>query len=91
MAPYQDLHFWPAVYTWPALLACSVQLFKLSVLPASPKWADSAALTTISRLRNIFLKYTARNIQLHCFLSHGSYLGKLDPIALELGMCGPLQ
>ena len=88
-----------------ALLTYSVHLFKLSVLLASQAGRSQQlldrvvqgtveehhALSSIRRLRQVFLQHTARHIELHCVPSHGSHPDIADPFAFELGIGCPLQ
>ena len=90
-----------------ALLAgrVRVHLLKPSVLPASKAdrsqqlfnrivqraVEENHALGAIGRLGKVFLQYTARHIELHRMLSHGSHPDITDPLGLEIGIGSPLQ
>jgi hypothetical protein len=88
-----------------ALMANRVHPLKPSVLPASKAGRsqqlfdriiqraveENHALGAIGRLGKVFLQYTARHIELHRMLSHGSHPDISDPLGLELGIGSPLQ
>ena len=88
-----------------ALVACSVYLFKLRILPAPKPWAakqflnsvvhgpekEDHALTPISRLRKVLMHDASWNVEPDSFFPHGFHLSVADSVRPELWICCPLQ
>jgi hypothetical protein len=88
-----------------ALVACSVYLFKLCILPSPKPWAakqflnsvvhgpekEDHALTPISRLRKVLMHDASWNVEPDSFFPHGFHLSVADSVRPELWICCPLQ
>ncbi len=88
-----------------ALVACSVNQFKLGVLFSCIAGVLSQlldgiiqgpvetnqALASIGFLGKIPAQNTPRNVEIDGLFSHGPHLGESDAISLEFRVCGPFQ